>query len=177
MTTETEKLCCGESSEEELLATLDEQLEGYRGMPGGLIPALHVAQGLFGHIPRSALMHISEALDIPPSEVYGVVTFYHFFTTQPRGKHTIRVCLGTACYVRGGKRVLEAFKQKLGIDVGETTPDGRFTLEVARCFGACGLAPAVRVDDDVHRRVKPAKIGAILEQYAEETAEPEEAAV
>ncbi len=177
MTTSTGKCSCEEMLEEELLATLDDQLEAYKGMPGGLIPALHVAQGLFGYIPRSAVRHVSEALDIPMSEVYGVVSFYHFFTTEPRGKHTVSVCLGTACYVRGGKRVLEAFKQKLGIDVGETTPDGQFTLEVARCFGACGLAPAVRVDEDVHRRVKPTKIGAILEQYAEEITEPEEAAV
>lgn len=176
MTASTEKCSC-EVSEEELLATLDDRLEAYKGMPGGLIPALHVAQGLFGYIPRSVIRHVSEALDIPMSEVYGVVSFYHFFTTEPRGKHTVSVCLGTACYVRGGKRVLEAFKQKLGIDVGATTPDGQFTLEVARCFGACGLAPAVRVDEDVHRRVKPTKIGAILEQYAEEITEPEEAAV
>ncbi len=177
MTTRTVKNTCEETSEEELLARLDEQLEGYKGVPGGLIPALHIAQGLLGYLPRSALRHISEALDLPMSEVYGVVSFYHFFTTRPRGRHTIRVCLGTACYVRGGKKVLEAIKRKLGIDVGETTPDGEFTLEVARCFGACGLAPAVMIDDDVHRRVKSAKVGALLGRHAEKTSRPETAAV
>ncbi len=177
MTNKTAKDTCTEISEEELLARLDEQLEGYKGIPGGLIPALHITQGMFGYLPRVALRHISEALDLPMSEVYGVVSFYHFFTTQPRGRHTIRVCLGTACYVRGGKRVLEAMKKKLGIEVGETTPDGEFTLEVARCFGACGLAPAVMIDDDVYRRVKPAKVGALLGQHVEKTSRPETAAV
>ena len=95
----------------------------------------------------------------------GVVGFYSFFSTVPRGRHLIRVCLGTACYVRGGKRVLDALKQKLGIDVGETTEDRVFSLEVARCFGACGLAPTLTVDDEVHQRVKPAKVQDILDQY------------
>jgi NADH:ubiquinone oxidoreductase subunit E len=97
--------------------------------------------------------------------VAGVVGFYSFFSTNPRGKHVVRVCLGTACYVRGGKQVLEALRQKLGIDVGQTTPDRQFTLEVARCFGACGLAPAVMIDDDVHQRIKPARLQSILDQY------------
>ncbi len=96
------------------------------------------------------------------SEVAGVVGFYSFFSTVPRGKHLVRVCLGTACYVRGGKQVLEACRQELGIDVGGTTADGLFTLEVARCFGACGLAPTIMIDEDVHQRVKPPKLRALF---------------
>jgi NADH:ubiquinone oxidoreductase subunit E len=94
-----------------------------------------------------------------------VAGFYSFFSTTPRGEHLIRVCLGTACYVRGGKRVLEAFQKALGVDVGETTPDRQFTLEVARCFGACGLAPTIMIDSTVHHRVKPLKVNEILDQY------------
>ena len=157
---------CGEEvSEGELLARLDEVLAEYRDKPGALIPVLQTAQGIFGYLPERALKRISLALGKPYSEVAGVVSFYSFFSTVPRGKHLIRVCLGTACYVRGGKRVLAAFKQKLGIDVGETTADRTFSLEVARCFGACGLAPTCMIDSDVHQRVKPAKVQEILEQY------------
>ena len=101
------------------------------------------------------------------SEVAGVVSFYSFFSTVPRGKNIIRVCLGTACYVRGGLDVLEAIKAKLGIDVGETTEDRMWSLEVARCFGACGLAPAVSINDEVHRRVRPARINQMLAPYME----------
>jgi NADH:ubiquinone oxidoreductase subunit E len=99
--------------------------------------------------------------------VTGVVSFYSFFSTVPRGKHLIRVCLGTACYVRGSLAVLEALKKDLGIDVGGTTENREFSLAVARCFGACGLAPVITVDDDVHHRVKPSRIGLVLAQYAD----------
>jgi len=157
---------CGvEASEKELLARLDEVLTEYRDKPGALIPVLQIAQGIFGYLPESALKRISLGLNKSYSEVAGVVSFYSFFSRQPRGKHLIRVCLGTACYVRGGKRVLEALKQKLGVDVGGTTADRRFSLEVARCFGACGLAPAIMVDNVVHQRVKPIKIQEILDLY------------
>jgi NADH:ubiquinone oxidoreductase subunit E len=97
-----------------------------------------------------------------------VVGFYSFFSTKPRGKHVVRVCLGTACYVRGGKRVLDAFKQKLKVDVGQTTPDRMFSLEVARCFGACGLAPTVSIDGEVYKRVRPVRVGDIISRYYEE---------
>jgi NADH:ubiquinone oxidoreductase subunit E len=163
--------CCAckeTASEEELLGRLDVMLKEYREKPGALIPVLQIAQGIFGYLPEVALKRISLGLGKSYSEVAGVVTFYSFFTTVPRGKHLVRVCLGTACYVRGGNRVLDAVKQKLGIDVGETTADREFSLEVARCFGACGLAPVLTVDDEVHHRVKPAKIGNILEQYREQ---------
>jgi NADH:ubiquinone oxidoreductase subunit E len=160
---------CGEEvSEEQLLERLDEVIAGYKGKPGALIPVLQIAQGLFGYLPEAALKRIALQLGKPYSEVAGVVGFYSFFSTVPRGKHVIRVCLGTACYVRGGVNVLDAFKKDLDIDVGGTTEDRLFSLEVGRCFGACGLAPVIMIDDDVHHRVKPKRIGAILARYAEE---------
>ena len=163
-----ETSCCAceqEVSEQELLDRLDEVVRDYKDKPGGLIPVLQIAQGMFGYLPESALKKISLALNKPYSEVAGVVGFYSFFSTVPRGKHLIRVCLGTACYVRGGKKVLDAMKDNLDIDVGETTSDRFFTLEVARCFGACGLAPAMTIDDVVYQRVKPNKVKDILNHY------------
>jgi NADH:ubiquinone oxidoreductase subunit E len=157
---------CGDVPEAQLLERLDEILAEYREKPGALIPVLQIAQGIFGYLPEIVLKRISVGLGKPYSEVAGVVSFYSFFTTNPRGRHLIRVCLGTACYVRGGKQVLDTLKAKLGCDVGETTADRNFTLEVARCFGACGLAPAIMIDDDVHQRVKPARMQAILDLYA-----------
>lgn len=159
--------CEAEVSEEELYSRLDEVIEEYRDKPGALIPELQIAQGIFGYLPEKALKRIALGLDKSYSEVAGVVGFYSFFATAPRGKHLVRVCLGTACYVRGGKRVLEALKHKLGVDVGGTTPDREFTLEVARCFGACGLAPTLMIDEEVHQRVKPNKVQEILAPYQE----------
>ena len=156
---------CQEIDESQLLAQLDDVLQDYIGKPGGLIPALQLCQKMFGYLPKSALVKISEAFNKPYSEVAGVVSFYSFFSTVPRGKYTVRVCLGTACYVRGGKQVLDALKKELAIDVGETTEDKTFSLEIARCFGACGLAPAIMINDDVHQRVKPARIKQILAPY------------
>lgn len=180
MTSESEKQSsgcpggCEEASEEELLARLDEVIESYEGKPGALIPVLQLAQGIFGYLPEVALKHIAKNMRKPYSEVAGVVGFYSFFSTVPRGRNLIRVCLGTACYVRGGMAVLESLRKKLGIDVGETTEDREFSLEVARCFGACGLAPVITVNDIVHHRVKPARINQILAQYGSEAvaAEP-----
>ncbi len=157
--------CGAEASEAELLERLDEVINEYAGKPESLIPVLQIAQGIFGYLPEAALKRICIALDKPYSEVAGVVGFYAFFSTVPRGKHVVRVCLGTACYVRGGKRVLDAIKNRLEIDVGQTTPDRMFTLEVARCFGACALAPTICVDEQVFKRVRPLKVGDILDQY------------
>ncbi|MDO8303386.1 MAG: NAD(P)H-dependent oxidoreductase subunit E [Sedimentisphaerales bacterium] len=166
MSSENKCCACGEqASEAELLGRLDEILAEYKSKPGALIPVLQIAQGIFGYLPETAMKRIALGLNKSYSEVAGVVSFYSFFTTIPRGKHLIRVCMGTACYVRGGNNVLVALKQKLGIDVGGTTPDKMFSLEIARCFGACGLAPVITVDEEVHHRVKPSKINVILEQY------------
>lgn len=170
MLNETESVSCScgmETTDEKLFDKLDEILEEYKYKDGGLIPVLQIAQGLFGFLPEDVLRHIAKKMDKPYSEVAGVVGFYSFFSTQPRGDNVVRVCLGTACYVRGGKQVLDSLKKELGIDVGETTEDKVFSLEVARCFGACGLAPAIMINDDVHQRVKPARIKQILAPYYE----------
>jgi len=144
---------------------LDEVLGRYRGVMGALIPVLQSAQDIFGFLPDPAIRKISIEMGKSYSEVAGVVGFYSFFSTTPRGRHLVRVCMGTACYVRGAKQVLEAVKDNLRIDVGDTTPDRMFSLGVARCFGACGLAPAVTIDNDVHQRVKANKVKDILDQY------------
>ncbi len=157
---------CGAVPEEELNARLDDVIREYRDQPGGLIPALQTAQALFGYLPEPVIRKIADGFGKPVSEVTGVVTFYSFFTLHPRGKFLVRVCLGTACYVRGGKEVLDAFKKKLGIDVGETTADRNFSLEVGRCFGACGMAPVVMVNETVYQRVKPARVGELVNQIA-----------
>jgi len=169
--------CCAEEpTEEELLARLDAVIGEYSGKPGALIPVLQLAQGIFGYLPEVALKHIAREMRKPYSEVAGVVGFYSFFTTVPRGKHLVRICMGTACYVRGGVQVLDALKKELGIDIGGTTEDRLFSLEIARCFGACGLAPVITVNDDVHHRVKPKRVNEILAQYAEEPVAAERSA-
>jgi len=147
---------------------IDSIIAAHESEAGALIPVLQDVQESVGYLPESALIHVSRRLAIPYSEVAGVVSFYSFFSTTPRGRHTVRACLGTACYVRGGKEVLEALKRHLGIDVGETTADRMFSLEVGRCFGACGLAPVVVVDETVHQQVKPSRIAELLEPYGEE---------
>ncbi len=149
----------------EQIAQLDKIIEKYKGKPGGLIPVLEETQVALEYLPVSAQKKIARELNLPLSRVYGVVTFYSFFTMTPRGKHTVRVCLGTACYVRGGKAITESLEKEFGISEGETTADRMFTLESIRCLGACGLGPVVVVDEDVHGRVKPSKVREILSQY------------
>ncbi|MBN2284221.1 MAG: NAD(P)H-dependent oxidoreductase subunit E [Deltaproteobacteria bacterium] len=150
---------------EEQITKLDEIIERYKGKPGGLIPVLEQAQETLGFLPVPIQRRVGRGLNIPISQVYGVVTFYSFFTMAPRGKHTVRVCLGTACYVRGGKKIAENLERIFGIKEGETTPDRMFTYETVRCLGACGLGPVVVVDEDVHGRVKPERVNDILKQY------------
>ena len=152
----------GSREQEELL---EQALEEFRGKPGVLIQALHRAQNLIGYLPPWVLKKVSQMLDVPLSEVYGVVTFYHFFSMKPRGKHVIQVCLGTACYVRGGQEILDRLRKELQVDIGGVTQDGLFSLEVMRCAGACGLAPVMRVDNDVHKRVNPSQVMDILKSY------------
>ena len=153
-------------AEELLYAELKRMILEYKGKPGALILVLHKAQNLFGYLPRQVQRQIADGLDIPLSEVAGVVTFYSFFTMVPKGRHRIKVCLGTSCYVRGGQRLLGEIQKKLGVPVGGTTDDRRFSLEVVRCIGACGLSPALTVGEDVFGRVKNNKLGEILEKYA-----------
>lgn len=156
---------CSEVSEAELNERLTTIVRSQRTVPGALIPVLQTAQNLFGYLPEKALRIISKELKKPYSEVAGVVGFYSYFSTVPKGEHTIRVCLGTACYVRGGQDVLRALQNELDITVGGTTPDRKFSLEVGRCFGACGLAPVVMVGDQTFQRVKPNKVGEILKSF------------
>lgn len=156
---------------ESILPIIDDIIQGFSEKKGALIPLLQSVQNLLGYLPEEALKHISLKLNIPFSEVTGVVTFYSYFSTVPRGEYIIRVCLGTACYVRGGKNVLEAFRNYLDINVGETTEDKLYSLEIGRCFGACGLAPVVMINNDVHQRVKPSKIKDLLKSYQGENNE------
>jgi NADH:ubiquinone oxidoreductase subunit E len=149
----------------EQVAKLSAIIEKHKGKAGGLIPVLEEAQVSLEYLPLSVQKKIAAGLNLPLSRVYGVVTFYSFFTMTPRGKHTVRVCLGTACYVRGGKALSETLEKQFGIKEGETTTDRMFTLESVRCLGACGLGPVIVVDEDVHGRVKPGKIKDILSQY------------
>jgi NADH:ubiquinone oxidoreductase subunit E len=132
---------------------------------GALITVLHKAQGIFGYLPREVQQFVAKKLDIPVSKVYGVVSFYSFFTMIPKGKHPISVCMGTACYVRGSEKVLDEFKRALNIEVGETTLDGNFSLDALRCVGACGLAPVVMIGEKVYGRVSPDQVKSILKEY------------
>jgi NADH:ubiquinone oxidoreductase subunit E len=147
------------------LAAVDGMIGRYQNKAGSLIPVLEEIQETIGYLPKSIQQRVAEGLKIPFSEVYGVVTFYSFFTTVPRGRHTTRCCLGTACYVRGGKRNMEKLTEMLNVSPGETTDDRRFSLETVRCLGACGLAPVIMVDGDTYRQVKPTKIPEILDTY------------
>jgi len=149
----------------EQIYELNKIIEKYKVEPGGLIPLLEETQALLGYLPITVQKQISNKTNIPLSKIYGVITFYSFFTMTPRGKHTIQVCLGTACYVRGGKKNAEKIEKEFGIKPGETTVDRMFTYETVRCLGACGLAPVIVVDGEVYGRVKPSKVKEILEQY------------
>ena len=139
--------------------------EQYQNDPGELISILHATQGAFGYLPPEVQEVIAERLYIPVSRVYGVVTFYSFFTMTPTGKYPISVCLGTACYVRGAEKVLEELQRQLDIKTGETTLDGLFSLNSLRCVGACGLAPVISIAGKVYARVSPEKIKKILSEY------------
>ncbi len=158
--------CASQSaSEQDRFLLLRQIILDYEGKESNLIQILHMAQAIFGFLPDEVLHYIGTEMDLPMSKIYGVVSFYSYFTTKPKGRHTIQVCLGTACYVRGGKKVLDALREILNIDVSQTTGDQRFSLEVKRCIGSCGLAPAVSVDNVVHKRVNPNKIQDILKKY------------
>jgi NADH:ubiquinone oxidoreductase subunit E len=162
----TESNCnCAEMQEEELYPRLDEIIAEHKGRPEDLIMVLHKAQGLFGYLPKKVQERVSEGLNISLNEVYGVITFYNFFSTVPQGRHSVKVCLGTACYVRGSQEILGKAEKELGIKVGGTTDDRRYSLDVVRCIGACGLAPAMLIDDDVYGRVKSTNLLNIIEKY------------
>jgi len=156
---------CEEVKEEELYPKLAEIIAENRNKPENLIMVLHKAQNLFGYLPKRVQQEVAEGLDLSLSQVHGVISFYSFFSTSPKGRNSVKVCLGTACYVRGGQRALAKVKQELSVGVGETTEDRRYSLDVVRCIGACGLAPAMLVNDDVYGRVKTTKLMEILQKY------------
>lgn len=154
-----------ENEFQEKLVQVEKMLEKYKGQKGALLQALQEAQGIIGYLPIHVQKMVSEALDITLSEVYSTITFYSFFSLKPRGQYQVRVCLGTACYVRGAEKILNRIKTELGIDVGETSKDAKFSLDACRCIGACGLAPALVINDEVYGRLTPDKIPDILKKY------------
>jgi len=144
---------------------IDRIIQRNKGKQGALIPVLEECQNVCGYLPFAVQERISEGLNIPGSTIYGVVTFYSFFTMVPKGKHTIKVCLGTACYVRGGKENLESIQDEFRVETGGTTGDLRFSLDSVRCIGACGMAPAMVVDDDTYAQVSRANVMKTLDRY------------
>jgi len=140
-------------------------LVAYQGDAGALIQVLHAAQDVFGFVSEEVQERVAEALGVPVSEVYGVATFYSLFSLKPRGQYKIGVCLGTACYVRGAAQVLAELEKQLGVKVNDTTRDGKFTLEVTRCIGACGLAPVITINEDVYGRLQVEKVSEVLAKY------------
>jgi len=139
--------------------------DSFGNEPLELINVLHKCQEHFGYLPAEVQEVVAARMNVPTAKVYGVVTFYSFFTMTPKGKHPISICMGTACYVRGAEKVLDEFKKELAIQVGQTTPDGKFSLSSLRCVGACGLAPVVLVGDKTYGRVAPDDVKAILKEY------------
>jgi NADH-quinone oxidoreductase subunit E/NADP-reducing hydrogenase subunit HndA len=130
-----------------------------------LIAVLHKVQGLFGYLPREVMDQVADMMQIPTAHIWGVATFYHYFNLKPIGKHTISVCLGTACYVKGAAEILDSIKRELGIQVGQTTEDMMFTLQEARCLGACGIAPVIMIDDKIYGELDAKKVVAVINQY------------
>lgn len=165
MSEKIDKSTCGKQDDEHKYGEIANIIDLYKDREGSLIQILHLAQEVYGYLPLELQKFIASSLNKPLSEVSGVITFYSFFSTKPRGKHTIRVCLGTACYVRGGKKIIEHLHDMLGIDIGETTEDGKFTFEIARCIGACGLAPAMMIDNVVYKQVNVNKLKSIISKY------------
>ena len=149
----------------EALRKVEEICQQFNNDPGELISILHACQNQRGYLPEAVQRVIARQLGIPASKVYGVVTFYSFFSMVPKGKYPVSVCLGTACYVRGSDKVLEEFKRVLGIEVGETTPDGKFSLDCLRCVGACGLAPVATIGEKVYGRLNPSDIKKIVAEF------------
>ncbi len=149
----------------EKMEKLDTIIKDHKNVQGGLMPVLHEAQELFGYLPEEVQRKVSEGLNVPLAEIYGVATFYSRFTLEPKGEHTISVCLGTACYVQGIQKIYERIQTELGIKPGETTEDKKFSLIDTRCIGCCGLAPVITIDEDVYGKLKPEDIPDILAKY------------
>jgi NADH:ubiquinone oxidoreductase subunit E len=149
----------------EMYRKIDSIIERYKDKPGSLIPVLQQAQDVCGYLPHAVQRYVAKGLKMSPSVVFGVATFYSFFTLVPRGKHVIRVCLGTACYVKRSEEILDKIKDELELEVGEITRDKKYSLEAVRCLGACGLAPVVVVGQDTYGDVAATKVMDILKKY------------
>jgi len=149
----------------EELEKIDRVIAKYKGRHGSLIPVLKESQDVVGYLPKLVQRRIAAGLSLSPSQVYGVVSFYAFFTIIPRGKHVIRVCLGTACYVKGSQQIIERIEKELGVKVGGITKDRKFSLEAVRCLGACGLAPVMTVGHDTHGMLDPGRAIEIVRSY------------
>ena len=156
---------CQNCNLDEKQKKLQEVFDKYKDTQGALIPVLHEAQEIYGSLPLSVQEAVADALEIPLSEVYGVVTFYTHFSLYPKGKYKIQICLGTACYVKGANNILEELKKRLGIDVGQSTEDGKFSLDACRCVGACGIAPVMMINDDVYGSLAVSDVADILKKY------------
>lgn len=152
------------AQEDELMAVIAKN----KDLPGALLPVLHEAQEIYGYLPIEVQQMVADGLGVSLSEVFGVATFYSRFSLNPKGKHQISICLGTACYVKGSDKILEKVEEKLGIKSGECTPDGLFSIDSCRCVGACGLAPVMMVDEEVYGKLTPKEVGAILDKYINE---------
>ncbi len=152
----------------EKVRELDARIEEVRNKTGAAIRAMSAAQEIFGYLPREAMMRIAGGLGVPPVDIHGIASFYSYFITMPPARHRITSCQGTACYVRGGKRVLEELERTLEVKTGETTPDGEFSIQPVRCMGACALAPVVRIDSDIYSRVSRRSVKGLLSRYSKE---------
>jgi NADH:ubiquinone oxidoreductase subunit E len=162
----SEEICKVKSmSEEEKYSLLEKVIVEYDRKESNLIQILHMAQAIFGFLPAEVQRFIARQMDLSLSKVNSVLTFYTFFSTKPKGKYTISVCLGTACYVRGGKEVVNKIKEILNVEVGATTTDLKYSLEVMRCIGACGLAPAMTINGKTYKQVNPNKLQGIIGKY------------
>ena len=140
-------------------------IEATDGQAGAPIRVLQEVQELIGYLPHEALEAVSREMRIPLSELYGITSFYSFFSMVPKGKYVIQVCLGTSCYVKGGQRIIDSLNKDLGLESEGTTPDGKFSLQTVRCLGCCGLSPVLAINEDIHRKVKPSKLKEILSSY------------
>ena len=153
------------SLEKEKFEALQKVIDELRNEPGALMPIMQKAQAIYGYLPYEVQKMIADETGTPIEKIYGVATFYAQFTLNPKGKYRISVCLGTACYVKGGDKIWDALRKKLGINEGECTSDGRFSLDSCRCIGACGMAPVMMINDDVYGRLTVDQLDSILEKY------------
>lgn len=172
-----ETLCSPEGAAKEMFSELDTFIDSYNidlkssRRKGDLIRILHKAQHIFGYLPEEVQVHVAKRLNVQHSEVSGVISFYNYFTTEPKGKHHVAVCMGTACFVKGADKVLEEFEKQLGIKAGQVTEDMEFSIDIVRCIGACGLAPVATVGEKVFGRLVVSDVKTILSQYRSEVAE------